>query len=360
MLRNKVGPRIIINGKFLSQKITGVQRYAREMTMEMDRLCEKGEVILAVNKRAVDIPDYKNISVKKIGLFSDNLWEQISLPFFVLRSRGICINLCNMVPILTPHIAVIHDVSFKVNKNFFSKKFALWYNFVFWLSMRRIKRIITVSRFSAEEIAREYDIDLNNIVVTYNGWQHMEKASHNSPEQDTLKKYGLEKEKFFFSMSSLAPNKNLKWIAAAAKDNPDYVFAVSGIVNTKVFGNAVNFEIPRNLKLLGYVSDCEAKELIRGCRAFLFPTFYEGFGIPPLEALSIDAKAIVSDRSCMREIFGDAVYYVDPDDPRVCFDELLNKPVGDAGGLLKKYSWEKSANILWKTICQEKTWRTTK
>lgn len=345
---------VIINGKFLSQKITGVQRYAREITLEIDELCNKGEVILAVNKKAVNVPNYKNISVQKIGFFSDNLWEQISLPFFVLKNQAICINLCNMVPILTPHVCVIHDVSFKVNKKFFSKSFVFWYNFVFFTSMRRIKRIFTVSRFSAEEIAREYGIDCNEIIVTYNGWQHMNKVSGNYSQKSALKLYGLEEEKYFFAMSSLAPNKNFKWIADAAKDNPDYIFAVSGVINTKVFGNALNFDVPPNLKFLGYVNDGEAKELMRYCRAFLFPTYYEGFGIPPLEALSVGTKTVVSDKSCMREIFGETVYYIDPDNPKVCFDELLSKPVGNAHLLLEKYSWKKSAGILWKTICQER------
>lgn len=339
---------VIINGKFLSQRTTGVQRYAREIISELDKIIDPDfKIILAINKRAKNLPEFKNIKIKKIGKLSGVLWEQLSLPLYVLRRRALCVNLCNIAPILTPHITTIHDVSFKVNKSFFSKKFTLWYNFVFSLIINRIKEILTVSDFSKAEIFRVYNKNFENITVAYNGWQHMEKISENSA---ALEKYGLHKNEFYFAMSSLAPNKNFGWIAKAAQNNPEQIFAVSGAVNRKVFGDIFNFEIPKNLKFLGYVSDEEVKALMKGCKAFLFPTFYEGFGIPPLEALSQGAKAVVSDASCMREIFGDCVYYIKPNDPDVDLDRLIETPVENAEKLLKKYDWKNSAQIIYNII----------
>ncbi len=335
---------VIINGKFLSQKVTGVQRYAREMLKELDKIANRGiKIVLLIDKNAKEIPEFQSIRVvKSLGLCG-NIWEQIALPLYVLRHRGLCVSLCNMTPILTPHIVVIHDVSYKVNKSFFSRKFSCWYNFVFSAVIRRIKAIVTVSEFSKNEIFRCYGIDKEKITVTYNGWQHMKKVKSDG---SALKKYGLEEQGFFFAMSSLAPNKNFRWIAEAARRNPNDVFAVSGAINKKVFGNIFDFDVPENLKFLGYVSDGEAKALMAGCKAFLFPTFYEGFGVPPLEALSVGAKAVVSDASCMREIFGETVYYIDPYDPNVDLNELIKSSVMSAGGLLKKFDWSSSAGIL--------------
>lgn len=338
---------IIINGKFMSQNITGVQRYAREMLLEIDKLAgELPEIVLLTDKNARNIPKYEHIHVISAGKLSGNLWEQISLPLFAIRRKALCVSLCNMAPILKPDVVVIHDVSYKVNKSFFSKKFTLWYNFVFSTIIRRIKTIVTVSEFSKSEICRCYNIPPAKIVVTYNGWQHYKRCS---ADKNALSRYGLTRNGYYFSMSSMAPNKNFKWIAQAARANPDAVFAVSGAVNTKVFGDIFDFEIPPNLKFLGYVSDEEAKELTACCRAFLFPSYYEGFGIPPLEALSTGTKAVVSDRSCMHEIFGESVYYVSPDDPDVDLDRLISAPCADSDGLLEKYSWEKSAEI----FCRE-------
>ena len=339
---------IVINGKFFSQRITGVQRFAREIVSEMDKLIESDiKIIVAVDKNAKDIPQFNRIEVVRTGSMTGSLWEQWCLPFFVLRNQALCVNLCNMAPILTPHIVAVHDVSYKVNKCFFSKKFTIWYNFVFSLIIRRIKKIITVSEFSKNEICRVYKHSFDNICVVHNGWQHFEKISC---DRNVPKKYDLESKKYYFSMSSMAPNKNFRWIAEAAKNNPQNAFAVSGAINTKVFGDIFDFELPDNLKFLGYVSDEEAKSLMSECKAFLFPTYYEGFGIPPLEAISTGAKAVVSDSSCMREIFGNSVYYVDPDDPDVDLESLLNSSAEDPEKILDKYSWQKSAEILYKEI----------
>lgn len=340
--------RIVINGKFLSQSITGVQRYAREMLAELDKLLDGSvEVILAADSGARDIPEYRNIRVQRVGKLHGSLWEQLSLPRYVRRNKALCVNLCNIAPILTPHVVVVHDVSFRVNKQFFSRKFALWYGFVFALIIRRIKRVVTVSQFSRSEISREYRLNAEDIAVTYNGWQHFGRIEQ---DEDALRKYGLQRGKYCFAMSSMAKNKNFRWIALAAKNNPEMEFAVSGAVNTKVFGDAFDFEVPENLRFLGYVSDAQAKALMGGCRAFLFPTYYEGFGIPPLEAMSAGAECIVSDASCMREIYGDSVHYIDPDDAAVDIEEILRGQVTPAEQTLRKYSWQSSAQRLHQAI----------
>lgn len=162
----------------------------------------------------------------------------------------------------------------------------------------------------------------------------------------SLGKYGLEKDSYFFSMCSLEPNKNFKWIAETAKENPDRIFAVAGSINKDVFADGLGFECPENMRLLGYVSDEEAKTLMRDCSAFLFPTFYEGFGIPPLEALSAGAKnVVVSDTEDMHEVFGDAVSYVDPNQVCSTFAERAAKNK-KMKGTLSRYSWYTSARLM--------------
>lgn len=345
-----MGRKIIINGKFMSQTVTGVQRYAREILLELDKIVTKEDNIeIVVNAGAKDIPEYKNISVKSIGKFTGNLWEQISLPLYVIKNRGVCVNLCNMMPILTPHIVVIHDVSFKANPGFYSRKFRMWYDFVFNLCMHRIRQIITVSEFSRSEICKYYKISLGKISVIHSAWQHFDRINL---DENTLEKYNLNKNDYYFAMSSMSPNKNFKWIAEAAKNNPECVFAVAGGINSKVFGTDFSFDKPENLHLLGYVSDEEAKTLMRDCKAFLFPTFYEGFGLPPLEAMSVGAKAVVSDNECMREIYGECVQYIESNEfTKIELDNSLN--ANKQRKILEKYSWRKSAKLFLERIKNE-------
>ncbi len=177
-----------------------------------------------------------------------------------------------------------------------------------------------------------------------NAWQHYKKIEY---DEDALNKYDLKKNNYYFSMCSLEPNKNFRWIAEEAKRNPNCVFAVAGSINKKVFADGMGFECPNNMKLLGYVSDEEAKTLMRDCKAFLFPTFYEGFGIPPLEAMSAGAKNVyVSDAAVMHEVFEDSVHYINPYKYNDVFDDNVVDTEECIRKVLSKYSWKKSAEIL--------------
>jgi glycosyltransferase involved in cell wall biosynthesis len=341
--------KVIINGRFLIHRVTGVQRYALEIISELDKLVQPDEVEMVVPPEVSNIPVYTNIKVKKIGKFHNQLWEHISFPMYVRKEKGISLNLCNVAPLPSPGIVCIHDVKIKAMPQFFSKKFIYWYNLLFYNAAKRAKAIITVSEFSKKEICKYYHVNPEKISVIPNAWQHYERIGY---DDNALEKYGLSSYQYFYSMCSLEPNKNFKWIAEVAKENPNQIFAIAGSINKKVFAEGLGFECPDNMKMLGYVTDEEAKTLMRDCRAFLFPTFYEGFGIPPLEAISAGAKCVVvSDTDVMHEIFGDCVNYISPNDIPV---DLQFQEKENADSLLEKYSWEKSARKLKEVIrcCQ--------
>lgn len=335
--------KIIVNGRFLLHKVTGVERYAREILAELDEIIESGKIEMAVPPEAERIPAYKNIKVVKVGKLQNRLWEHISFPWYVRKQKAVSLNLCNVAPLPSPGIVCIHDVKIKARPQDFSKKFLLWYKLLLLNACKRAKRIITVSEFSKREIFKYYGVDPERVVVIPNAWQHYEKIGF---DEGALKKYGVEKDHYFFSMCSLEPNKNFKWIAEVAKQHPEQTFAVSGSINDKVFADGLGFGCPSNMKLLGYVSDEEAKTLMRDCKAFLFPTFYEGFGIPPLEAISAGAKqVVVSDTEVMHEILGNSVCYIDPN----VYVLKIGKGCSDAS-LLERFSWKKSALMLRKMI----------
>lgn len=307
--------KIIINGRFLLHRVTGVERYARELCAELDKMIAPGELVMAVPPEVNDIPDYKNIKVVKVGRLYNRLWEHISFPMYVLKQKAISLNLCNVAPLPSPGMVAIHDVKIKATPQYFGKKFVAWYNLLFSNEAKRAKKIITVSEFSKREIIKYYNVEPDRIIVIPDAWQHYERIAY---DDNALEKYGFTENSYYFSMCSLEPNKNFKWIAEVAKRNPNQNFAIAGSINETVFAEGLGFECPENMKLLGYVSDEEAKTLMRDCKAFLFPTFYEGFGIPPLEAISAGAKhVIVSDTEVMHEIFGGSVIYVNPNDYEV-------------------------------------------
>ncbi len=333
---------IIINGKFLSQRVTGVQRYARELILELDKQLD-GEVgmdfVLAVPKDAKDVPEYRNIKVTTIGDLKGLWWEQLTLPFYAM-GRGTLINPCNASPLLKPDIVCLHDVRIKARPQDLSNSFLTWYRLLYYNATKKAKKIITVSEFSKRELVKYYHLSDDRVCVIPNAWQHYNRVGY---DEGALEKYSLTRGDYYFSMSSLEPNKNFKWIAEMAKKMPNRIFAVAGSVNTKVFSSRLGFDCPANMKLLGYVSDEEAKTLMRDCRAFLFPTFYEGFGIPPLEAIVVGCKkVVVSDTEVMHEVFGDSVVYIDPN-TYILNEETIVTP---SRSCIDRYSWESSATQL--------------
>lgn len=333
----------LINGKYLENTVTGVERFARELVVGLDQLVGKDKVCLAVSNGATGIPDLENISVIKVGKHKGVLWEELDLPWFAARHKYTLVNLCNAAPLLKPDITCIHDMQLRVNPQFYTKRYVAWAGVNLVNVLWRAKSIITVSEFSKAEI-RKYFHPRIPIDVIYNSWEHEE---YIKADERVFKKFPFLKNKdFYFAMSSMAPNKNVKWIAETAKLNPDKYFVVSGNINRKVFGNPEDMEKVKNFVFAGYLSDGEAKALMTHCKAFLFPTFYEGFGIPPMEAMSCGADVAVSDRSCMREIYGDAVAYINPDIPCKNLDSIVFPEKEKGKELLGRYSWDRSAQKL--------------
>lgn len=336
--------KVIVNGKFLTQRITGVQRYAREIVQELDNLVTSGFMEIAIPDIEVDVPIYKNIKVVKIGKTKNTvLWEQLSFPLYVKKEKGISLNLCNSSPLISPGIVCIHDVKIKAHPEFFSKKFLLWYNLLFYNAAKRAIKLLTVSNFSKKEIIKYYNVPADKILITPDSWQHFDRIRFN---ENTLEKYGLTKDSFYFAMSSFEPNKNFKWIADVATKNTDETFVIAGSINKRVFKEGLGFDCPSNMKLLGYVSDEEAKTLMRDCKAFLFPSIYEGFGMPPLEALSAGCKQIiVSDIEVMHEIFETNATFIDPIKFDILLDTVKNNQF-EANKILSKYGWITSSKKL--------------
>ncbi|MBQ5647203.1 MAG: glycosyltransferase, partial [Treponema sp.] len=132
-----------------------------------------------------------------------------------------------------------------------------------------------------------------------------------------------------------------------AKKNPNEKFAISG----KMLSGLVPQELEilkslDNVILLGYVSDEQVKALMQKCTAFVFPSYYEGFGIPPLEALSCGTKIIVSNAASLPEIYENTAYYINPDDTNINLKLLLSKEVESSDKILERYQYKNAAITL--------------
>lgn len=333
---------LYINGRFLTQKITGVQRYALEVLKQIDCMDLPNKVIVLCPKDdLINVPKLENIKILKIGKLKGHAWEQLSLPLFMLRHRqDKLLNMCNLAPILFPGYVVIHDISFKTHPEHLNKKFALWYRFVTKMNIKRYKHIFTVSNFSKNEIISEYVVKDKNITVTYNSAEHMKGII---PNKNIIHRLHLENKKFIFSLGSASPHKNRKFIIECAKNNPNYIFVVTG-TNSKSFCDE-QYEKSENLIFTGYLNDEEIVALYKSCEAFLFPSLYEGFGIPPLEALVCGCKKIIlSNIEVLKEIYQNNGIYFDVKQKSIKLDEYLNKNKRII--ISENYSWNKISMLI--------------
>lgn len=150
-------------------------------------------------------------------------------------------------------------------------------------------------------------------------------------------------------MCSLSPQKNFVWIMEVAKRNPQCQFVITGKAEGFTHLGADDLKTD-NLHFTGYLKDGEIKSLMQHCRAFIHPAIYEGFGIPPLEAMSCGAELILSPATCLPEVYEKSAHYIDPYNYDVDLDALLKEPIEDSQKILDKYDWAKEAEKLYEVL----------
>lgn len=334
----------IINGKFAADRMQGIVRYAWEIVQAMDRLLSDDlSITLLVPPNAKDVPSFQSIHVDTYGTHTGIRWEQTDLRKYLKKHpQSICLNLCNVAPLcVQPGITTIHDVMYRIYPDHYTtwrnRLSRYWHMLQYSYIARHERLILTVSEFSKQEIERLYPRARGKIQVIFPGWQHV--LSYR-PSDDWQERYPfLKPGQFFFSLATRAKNKNGKWIIENARKNPQCVYAIGG----KHYEED-DTDIPKNVHLLGFISDADACALMQHCSAFIFPSLYEGFGLPPLEAMALGVKKIiVSDIPVMRELFGDAVNDIAPHEYDVDLSKIDELSTADRDNVLMKYSWEKSA-----------------
>ncbi|MGQ4275072.1 glycosyltransferase family 4 protein [Terrihabitans sp. B22-R8] len=342
-----------INGRFLTQSITGVQRYARQILHEIDTLLAEGhdltrdlEVEIFLPRSSAPAPAMKAVTMREVGPGSGHVWEQISLP---RHRRGHILNLCNTAPLLPRgNIVCIHDLNVQDFPQSYSPRFRAVYNTLIPLVARRARQVVTVSDYSARRIA-SLGVPRERIEVLPNGHEHVSSwTAERSPA--VVAASGPD---VVVVLGSRAPHKNVGMLVALADRlaQAGLRLTLVGDANADVFQEA-GAAARDNVHVAGRLSDNELAALLSDCLCLAFPSYVEGFGLPPLEAMALGCPVIASDRTSIPEVCGDAALYADPDDPEAWLHALSTlkaqperrRALAAAGKERSRaFSWRKSA-----------------
>ncbi|NBK99958.1 MAG: glycosyltransferase family 1 protein [Erysipelotrichia bacterium] len=331
---------MIVNARFLTQSLTGVQRYAIEISKYLKKLYP--DIVFVAPHNILHVEIAKELDVKIIGFGIGYFWEQIELPLF-LMTQGSPLLFCpaNMAPIIYKNkITTIHDIAFIKFSMAFHWKFRLVYKMLIPLILKTSRHIVTISQFSKSELLNYYDIPPSKISVIYLGISKNFKLSN------------LEKENYLLGVASLDSRKNFQGLIKAflKLEHQSLKLYIIGERNN-VFKSLNIIEHP-NIKFIGRVSDKKLVNYYSKAIAFIYPSFYEGFGLPPLEAMACGTAVIASNTSSLPEVCADAAIYCNPyniDDIKekielVLNDDNLRIELIDRGlEHTKKFSWEESA-----------------
>lgn len=324
--------KIAINGRFQQRRITGVDRYAHEISKR-----------LTADKYFIAPPH-------PLGQIAGHLWEQVVLPSRI-QHGDVLWSPANAGPWMVKNqVVTIHDASVFDHLEWFNPTFAAWTRLSWKMLAQRVKAIVTVSNFSRDRLRVHLGIPEKKIHVVHNGVGTPFEPHSQITVELTKEKYGLKKPYFLF-VGTDEPRKNVAgllqaWESLKLKTHSLFIAGAEG----NVFANQMGRETqPPHTN----VSDEDLPALYSGAAAVVVPSFYEGFGLTALEAMACGTPVIASDIPVFRELFDEAALFVNPHEPKEIANAML-KIIEDKSLGMKlrkkglehaaKFSWDNSAN----------------
>ena len=336
---------IVVNGRLLREHTIGVSRYTNEV---VNRFRNKARIIKP-----------RGLAKKGKGI----IWEQLILPRKISQ-KDLLWSPANTGPIYVKNqVITIHDVIPLDHPEWFNLRFASWYRFLLPRLSKRARKIITISQYSKERIIQLLNVPDEKVAIIPEGVGDNFKPIPEINAQKVLTKYGVRLP-FLLVVGSIEPRKNLSRLFNAWENVhlqfPDLELVVIG-VQARSARNSTMTSIPDSVHLLGYVQDAELPSIYSAALALVFPSLYEGFGLPILEAMACGTPVIASNSTSIPEVVGEAGLLFNPFDidaitatiEKFVQDSELQEILREKGfKQASKFSWDTTAQQVWSVLSE--------
>jgi len=319
--------KIAINTLGPSKIKAGIGNYVVNLVKELSKIDKSNNYLIIANKDNADFFDLNNknfetfiapkyTTIKLLRL----LWEQLKLPFILKKNNVDLLHSPGFVaPLIktTKSVVTIHDMTFFSHAKYHTIFKQIYFGKMIPLSARNTDAIIADSNNTKEEIGKYLDIPGNKITTVYLGaGKEFKPIRKTTAQKILLDKYGIH-HKFVLFVGMIEPRKNLARLVEAfknAKDrNTKLVIVGKKGWHTKELSNTIKkVELQNDVIFTGYVPDEDLIMFYNATEFFIYPSLYEGFGIPVIEAMACGCPVITSNISSMKEISGDSAILVEP------------------------------------------------
>lgn len=361
--------RIGINALLLKRQKTGTISYIYNLINSLNKIDRKNEYVLFTNQQFQenDLSLQDNFLIKKLGLLEQNpyqriWWEQFHLSKVLTRLKIDLLHSPSQVTLLnssTKLILTIHELTYLIYPEFLPKHKYLYYRYFVPLSIYKADKIIAVSDNLKKDILRFFKLPQDKIEVIYCGVNHIFRPIDKNIAKNAIRKrFGITDD-YILYVGTIEPKKNLKRLIEAyyqlKKDVNRYKLVIAGPkgwLYSEIYKTIKKLNIANDIIFTGYLHSQGLLFLYNAASVFVYPSFYEGFGLPVVEAMACGIPVITSNTSALPEVAKDAAILINPLDTKDLLESIkavLDNPVLvkelSIKGLnrARQFSWEETA-----------------
>lgn len=326
------------------EKVGGIESYIRNLLDGLTTLTRNYKIYLFVSldnwKTFEKYSKFEDVKLIICNINSENvgkriIWQNLHLGKMLKANNvDVCFEPYYCKPVLgvssVKWITTIHDLQALHYPEYFSKFKVAWMKFSWKNAIKSSNTIIAISQFVKNDICKNYNVDEDKIKVIYNP---ILIDKNNVLDKDKcLSKYGVSPYGYYFTVSSLLPHKNLRTLIEVMKyirdneiDLPKklIISGVGGKSKKELLSLIDEYNLNQNIILTPFIEDAERNTLYKFCKTFLFPSIFEGFGMPPVEAMAFERPVVCCNKTSLGEATqGKADYVNDPFDPKDWIDHM--------------------------------------